>query len=496
MTGERTKNVIIRTAWVVPVAFYLATMSHTVGYVDAALVLRNAVFLELSAWVNNHNLFSLLGWIWVRLVPFGTEFFRLNLMSSLFGAFTVYVGFLACLDYTGKLIPSAVAAAALMMSHSLWWHSTMLEVYTLNTLLIALMVLALARYYARGRKVWLYASLLFWGLGISNHVLMGLFAPAFIVLVILERRRLTATDVAIGVGCFIAGLSLFLVAVATSWRQYGSLRDVLGMATGGDFRSLMFSSDAGLFWRVNYGALLIYQYPSLALMCIAIGLWRLVSRHSRMDIIILASIIPQAVWSANYFVWDMFAFSLPVYILLAFPLASGLAALTRHRILRAFTLASICIPLFLYPYAPGTRLVQDYVRRYDMFVTVGHAFDPAEYFLNPVKTGFSDVDSYVKALFDYLPVGASYFDNVHDYPIQYYYRDIRHERPDIECPITFTFWVTPRTVSSTVSAISLAMGRGRPVFLGPFVFAATGEHLAYSRAHPVVIRGQTIYRIE
>ena len=60
---------LLQLFWILPLVVYGATMARTVGYVDAALVLNNAYFLEIHAWVNNHNLFSILGWLWIRLLP-------------------------------------------------------------------------------------------------------------------------------------------------------------------------------------------------------------------------------------------------------------------------------------------------------------------------------------------------------------------------------------------------------------------------------------------
>lgn len=486
---------VVQFAWMVPAVFYIATMARTIGYVDAGLVLNNAYFLEISAWVNNHNLFSLLGWLWIRIVPFGTEFFRLNLMSALFGAFTVYFVFRACIEYTGSLWASGVTGVALMLSHSLWWHSTMVEVYALNTLLLALIVFSVARYYAFGRKLWLYAALLFWGLGVSNHVLMGLLAIAFLVLVIAERKNLTPVDVGIGIACLLAGLSVFIIAFVKSYMSYGSLLQVLRMATGGNFRSMMFSGKSGLFWWLNYLGLLVYQYPSLSLLYIAVGTFSLIVRRQKLDLIILAALAPFVVWSANYFVWDMFAFSLPVYILLAFPMARGLVAMKHRRALLVVAIATIAIPLLLYPTAPKTRAIREYVGRYEMSAMVDDTFDPADYFLNPLKTGFNQVDTYVRALFEKLPPDAWYFDNVHDYPIRYYYQEIRGERRDLGCPVVYAFWVTETEIANTARRINSLLQRGQPVFANRFVFETTRAEIVYSGVEPLRVGGQEIYRL-
>jgi hypothetical protein len=493
---EQTQKRLLQFAWVVPLLVYAVTMARTIGYVDAGLVLRNSYFLKISAYVNNHNLFSLLGWVWMKILPFGNEFLEINILSMLCGAFTVYFVFRACVDYTGSLPASAIAATALMLSHSLWWHSTMLEVYTLNTLLIALILFSFTRYYATSNKLWLYASLLFWGLGVSNHVLMGLLALAFIVLIIAERKNLKLADYGIGIACLLAGLAVLIVAFAISYQRYGSWSTVLHIATGGDFRSLMFSGESRLFWGLNYVGLIVYQYPSLVLIYIGAGIGYLFIHHRKMDLIIVAAILPLAVWSASYFVWDMWAFSLPVYVLLAFPLAKGLVALAHRRVLRIITIITLAIPIVLYPTIVRTKAMSRYTGRYDMEAMVKDAFSPGWYFLNPIKTTFSRVDDYVDELFETLPEGSWYFDNSYDYPIRYYYQDIRAIRRDVRCPIIFAFWVTEQEIANVVRRTNAELSRNNPVYMSPFVFATVQNRgLNVSRITTVRIQEREIYRL-
>lgn len=489
------KKRIVQFAWVVPTTFYVATMARSVGYVDAALVINNSYFPRLYAWVNYHNLFSIIGWVWMKIFPFGSEFFRINLLSGLFGAFTVYFIFRTCLEYTKTLWISAMAGLTLMTSHSLWWHSTMLEVYTLNTFLLALILFSVARYFSNGTKIWLYASLVFWGLGVSNHVLMGLLVLAFVLLVIIERKNLSLLDVGIGIAFLLVGLTVFIVAFARSYARHESFLTVLNMVTGGDFRSLMFTGTTRLFWRVNYLIMLVYQYPSLIIFYLVYGTVFLFIRREKLDLIILASVVPLAVWSASYFVWDMYAFALPVYVLLTLSAAKGLLLLKNRRRLAIVAGVTMIIPLFLYTNIYKVPVVQKYIALYDAFAMVEDSFDPASYFLNPVKTRFDDVDEYVQALFDELPEDSLYFDNVHDYPIHYYYQDIRGERPDLNCPIVFVFWVTDKEIADTTRRINSYVSRGSPVFVAPFMFKTTRSGLKFANSEELMIAGRLVYRL-
>lgn len=486
---------LIQLFWILPLVLYAATMARTVGYVDAALVLSNAYHLHISSWVNNHNLFSILGWVWIRLLPLGSEFFRLNLLSMLFGAGTVYIIFLTCLSYTGRLWVSAIAATALMLSQSLWWHSTMLEVYTLNSLLIALILYSVSRYIRTAQKRWFFAALFFWGLGVSNHVLMGLFFPAFLLLVVIDRRQLSFKDLALGFGFLVLGLSIFIFAFLKSLLRYGSLMAVLDLQTGGHFKSLMFADVPRLFWRLNYLFLLAYQYPSLVLVFLFCGAYLLIAKRQRFDLFLVAALIPQIIWSANYFVWDMYAFALPVYVLSAPVIGRGLALVADRRKLLVICSVSLLVPVFLYKNIQRIDPVRKVVYHYPDAEKVKDIFDPVKYFMDPDKSRFTAVDQFVKALFDVLPQNATLYDDVHDYPIHYYFQQIRHERTDINCPITWTLFGGDQDVVRIAEDIKRRISRGEPVYVSQIVLRVIESLLQDQKSREVQVYDQTLYQV-
>jgi hypothetical protein len=471
-------------------------MSRTVGYADAALILNNAYFLDISAWVNNHNLFSLLGWLWLRAVPFGSEFFRVNLLSTLFGVGTVYVIFLASLRYSRDLLAALAAAVALMLSHSLWWHSTMLEVYTLNTFLIALILHSVLRFERGTRPGGLYAAAFFWGLGVSNHILMALLAPAFAVLLIAERKRLRFAHLAAAAGFLAAGLALFFFAATKSYLRCRSLAQLFSLLTGGQFRSLMFRNGSRGFWWLNYLILLVYQYPSAALFCLFCGIAVLFRRRERFEWFLVAALLPQVIWSANYYVWDMYAFALPAYVLMAPLICRGLAAIRGRLALFLPAALSILLPLLLYPNAYLLKPLRDHVYRYPDVSRVLDAYDPMVYFLNPDKRGFDAAEKYIAELFAWLPEKAVYYDINCDYPIVYYFQQIRGQRLDLQCPIHFVFWITKEEAGRIAFQVRSHLRSGNPVFLTRFTMDKIASELGEHEVSEIRIRGRAVLRIE
>lgn len=161
-----SKRTLHSLFFIVPGLFYYFTASRTPGWADATLIVTNVVNLELGSWVNIHNLFHLLGYLWLKLFPPDNIHFYLLLLSAAFGTLTVYLVFLIGLELTARPLAAALGALALMVSHSIWWHSTMLEVYTLNTALMAAMFYLILRYNRTEKLNYLYPAAFCFGLAL------------------------------------------------------------------------------------------------------------------------------------------------------------------------------------------------------------------------------------------------------------------------------------------------------------------------------------------
>jgi len=138
-------------------------------------------------------------------------------MVFFFTSITVHFVFLTAVLITENVLAALLGGLALMLSHSLWWHSTMLEVYTLNTALLSIILFLVAKFSITKRLTFLYLSLFFWGLSIVNHVLMGLLIVGFMAFFLLsdERKRLFTFDIIIKSIFFV-----FLIDIKSSFFIY------------------------------------------------------------------------------------------------------------------------------------------------------------------------------------------------------------------------------------------------------------------------------------
>ena len=490
---------------IIPALFYFFTACRTPGWVDATLIVSNAVNLRLGAWVNTHNLFSLLGYLWLKILPKGNIHFNLVLLSAIFGTITVYFVFLTGRELTSKPIAAAVGALVVMISHSLWWHSTMLEVYTLNAAIISIMLFLIIRFEKTEKVRYLYLAAFFFGLGCSNHVLMGLFIIAFLVLfvyILVRKKVFTVPRVLLLVLCFLCGISLYLYAftrdvVRTSrvlatypertalqngWQAF---RTTLNGATGGDFKRHMFTKDMSQqkkrFWRGNYFILLIYNYLSPAVLMGFFGLYVFWKKKWRATFYFFcAGILAQAVWSANYFIWDMYAFSMPVYVMFGIPVILTMDFLMKRsnvtRIVLCALLPTFTLPLFVYPrlsrWHKKSETIQRYFGNYPEIGWAVHTWDPIEYIANPAKRNYDKVERYVNKLFSILPEGAYLLnsDSRSDYPLQYYYRDYYRIRPDINHYALFSPFLTEQQGSRIAQQMKRQIDNGRDVYTSSVVY--------------------------
>ena len=132
--GERIRKISVPAAVLFgSFVLYWSTAARYPGWVDATLILNLVRQPELGVWVNIHNLFNLIGYLWLQVFRAADPHFALTMLCALFGSLTVLFIYKTGVELTDNVPASALAAVALTVSLSLWWHSTTIEVYTLNT---------------------------------------------------------------------------------------------------------------------------------------------------------------------------------------------------------------------------------------------------------------------------------------------------------------------------------------------------------------------------
>lgn len=184
---------------------YLATLAPSITVGDSGEFCAASVILGLCH-SPGYPLFVLLGKAATLLIPFGSYAFRINALSALAASLTAVTVFYTLKEtLKGKTSSSAVAAAAsllLAVSPAFWRSAVQAEVFTLNTLFAALIILALAR-----EKYLLSAFLL--GLGLGNHQTL-VFAGLLVAWEVFRRKLYAPRTLAAMALCFIIGFTVYL----------------------------------------------------------------------------------------------------------------------------------------------------------------------------------------------------------------------------------------------------------------------------------------------
>lgn len=472
------------------------TVSRTPGWVDAPLLARMAHRIELSIWVNNHNLFNLLGGIWLRLTPASIEpHYSLNVLCAVLGALTVYVVFLIGLRLTENAFASALGALLLMVSHSMWWHSTMLEVYTLSTLLLSLVVLFVIRYEQRRAFADLAVAAFVFGMACSNHIQMGLLGFGFLgLLAARDSRRevLRAKSLVLLAACFLVGFQLYLwVFVSELMRDLPLVEGAEGVAvtlramfertSGAEFKQYMFppglSFGERLFWWGFYAGFYVYNFPPPWLLLAPVGAvaWLRAPSLRLSFAFTLFAWLAQAVWSANYLVWDMFAFSLPAYVMTGVFITMGIDWLHRRSpALRAVVYAvapTVLLIPCLYASVPGwiarSEAAVRILGRVPQYEQATAFWDPLAYFFNPNKRSYDRVERYAEAILSRLDRGACFWGNEATmiYPLEYYYRDVLGKRTDVSYHLLFGIIATEEQLAYHARTLLEHLEDGCPVYI-------------------------------
>src|SRR6266478_9566031 len=120
---------------------YFLTAARDIVVGDSPELIMAAVTLGV-AHAPGYPLFTMLGHFF-SLLPFGAIPFRVNLLSVVCDALAVGVIYLAALRLTKSQLAAAVAALLLAVNANFWQWSLAAEVFPLNNLLAAILILLL-----------------------------------------------------------------------------------------------------------------------------------------------------------------------------------------------------------------------------------------------------------------------------------------------------------------------------------------------------------------
>lgn len=168
---------------------YVATLAPTVTGEDSGELITAAYFFG-APHPPGYPLWTMLCGLWTHLIPFGNVAWRANLFSASCMALAVVV-LASCLRRM-QFRPVVAGAAAMVcgLTSAVWSQCVIAEVYTLNLLVLAVLVWVLVNWWHDQNVKWLLWGSLALGLGISNHHIIGLAAVGLGIWAVIRSPRL------------------------------------------------------------------------------------------------------------------------------------------------------------------------------------------------------------------------------------------------------------------------------------------------------------------
>ncbi len=363
--------------------FYLYHLAPEMQWGDSARLGRVA-YEGVPDFVTGggHGLTSVLGWAFGRL-PFPHPWTQ-NLLSAVCSTATLAV-FLRTLAALGlPAWPSAIAGAALGVSHTFWFVSEIHESYALLTLTFALFLRATVALLAdpTGRRMAVWATCV--AAGILNHHLFFLLGGiAWSCLFFLLERVRRPAWVAVPWGVWLASAAL--------------LTGILGWANGPARFAETFRYHVGHYVGAGgylkavgqYGALLAYQFAGPALILGLRGIPALARGHGRFAAFLLALFVANILFASSYGLGRRMYLFLPAHMIFALAAGFGCAALLARMpspplAAGALLVGALALPTGLYALTP--RLMEG---RGESFLTGRNLphLDANRYYLWPGKRG-------------------------------------------------------------------------------------------------------------
>jgi hypothetical protein len=309
--------------------------------------------------------FTLLAWLATRL-PVGTIAYRVNLLSAVSAALAVglFCRSLQLLLHAEKhAAPLSVATALTFGFSSLFWSQAVIaEVYTLLLLFAAILLWLLLGWRRGGSDSALWLASLVLGLGLGNHLTLFFIAPAALVLLWPEHKRLIRIRTLLPAAVlFLLGLSIYAYLPlaahhrpAINWGNPQTWKGFLWVVTADQYQSFVFGLPLEQVperigaWAGQFGDQ--FGWWGLAIALVGACWWW--QRDRRFLAFMLTWMLPLSVYAFFYDTGDSHVYLLPVMMLMALWWAGGacyLLSLVEKRVPRRAWLQLTLVVILLLP---------------------------------------------------------------------------------------------------------------------------------------------------
>lgn len=329
---------------VVSLAVYLLTLAPTVASNDAGRFQIAAPLLG-TGHPTGYPTFILTGKLFTFL-PFGDVAFRMNLMAAVFGALAAALAYLLTRMLGAGQSASAGGALLLAFSSTFWSQAAFSEVYTMHVFFMLAVALLMLGFRQTGSSVYLVLAGLLFGLSLGNNAGMVLFIPAYGILLLSARKRLSVGGLTVAGLAAAVGAAVYLYiplrGFAGAYHNYGdpagNWSEVWRLVSGARFQGLMgvsppqFAANVAHFsYQLANQTLQPFGYALAGVFALGgvLGAVFLFRRDVGAALALVVGILSALLYALNYDIDDISVYYLPVYALLTLLTAVAVSQVAR-----------------------------------------------------------------------------------------------------------------------------------------------------------------------
>ena len=303
--------------------------------------------------------YVMLNYIWVTLFPLGATGFKANLLSAVFSVLALFVLSRTLLLLGVRHSLAAVVTLTFGFTYTLWSQSVIAEVYSLNVLFVALTLHYFLWWHLQGKYRDFLIACTVYAFSFGDHLIVVTFLPAIAYFVWKTKKEFFWNPRVIG------QIALVIVLGAAQygylfWRYYSSETSYLEIAvpdvktlwyyvSGGQFHSYFFVAGAKGVLFLNSPLILRLVWLEYLLLLPISLLGFVVLKGTPVRTFLLIGVLVTLGFTLAYSINDIFVYLLPVYLILAMTLGTGLEWLFTKcpgRYLRFLGVAIGCVPVF------------------------------------------------------------------------------------------------------------------------------------------------------
>ncbi len=343
--------------------FYALTCQHGVSWQDSGTFqwrVINADYTGQRGLALAHPLYIAAAQF-LKCVPIGSLPGRLNFFSGLGMAVALanLAGVLTLLTRRRRI--GLLIAAMLSVTHTVWWLSTIAEVYTWSAagLTAELWLLAVLVRRPSGRILAAFAFVSGLGLSLHNLALLPLVVYFAVAVVFVARKKLSALSLVGAAGAWLAGAGVYLGFVIHQIVVTGEVWAAVQSALFGRYAAqVLNASSLSANFQANM-ALSALNFVSMLGPLAVVGWFGMRRRLGGTLAVALGAVtVIEALFFIRYPVPDQFTFILPTLVMVSLAAGVGLAMLmdgSRRAGVCAMVLCAVSIaaPPAFYAAAPG-----------------------------------------------------------------------------------------------------------------------------------------------